>query len=143
MVQLLILTITIIIAVFYILTLHRTLTAINPGNREITPAVLWLLLIPLFNIFFHLYVVIKLSASISKEILSKGQELKVFRPTYGAGLIVSVGFIITTTISALKLDIYTPFAVLSGLCSVVAIISGIIYWVQVYKYGSVVKTLSQ
>ena len=54
-------------AVFYLLTLRRALSVCSPENRAMSPAFIWLLLIPFFNLIWHFFVVVNVSRSLHRE----------------------------------------------------------------------------
>lgn len=59
--------ISIIPLVFYLLTLQRALEKCAPHNRSMSPGLVWLQLIPFFNIIWQFFVVSAVSGSLSKE----------------------------------------------------------------------------
>lgn len=119
-----VLAVALLVAIFYLLTLQNTLKAISPQNRKMEPGMVWLLLIPLFNMVWQFIVVNRLSASIESEYTSRGLPCK-SRPTYNIGLAFAV-------LNCVNVVSYwsTPLRNLVGL----AIICWIIYWVQVNDY---------
>ena len=62
-----ILLIFIVPTLFYIRTLYKALTICSEQNRAMNPNLVWLLFIPIFDIFFHFYVVLSISKSLKKE----------------------------------------------------------------------------
>ena len=59
------------VAVLYMLTLSRALKKCKPENQLMPPANIWLLFIPLFNLVWIFFVVIKVSESIKLEFESR------------------------------------------------------------------------
>jgi hypothetical protein len=57
-------------AVFFILTQQNTLKAIRPENRLLYPGLVWLQLIPFFNLYWLFHVVVRISKSAVKENLA-------------------------------------------------------------------------
>jgi len=55
----------------YILTLQIAFKKVQPENRRLRPASVWLLLIPVVNILWHFYVVWALARSLRKEYCSR------------------------------------------------------------------------
>ncbi|MEL0083780.1 MAG: hypothetical protein VW985_12185 [Gammaproteobacteria bacterium] len=47
--------------IFYLLTLQKILRLAGPNNRRMRPALVWLNLVPVFNLGWHLYTVIRIS----------------------------------------------------------------------------------
>lgn len=71
--------------IFFLLTLQNTLKAVQPGNRYMPPANVWLMLIPVFNIIWQFIVVARVSDSIRAELAARGTPAG-DRPTYSIGL---------------------------------------------------------
>jgi hypothetical protein len=61
------LTIGLAIAVCYFLTLQRALARCAPRNRSMEPAMVWLNLVPLFNIYWGFHTAIHLGDSLKRE----------------------------------------------------------------------------
>ena len=55
------------IAIAYLTTLSSTLKEVSPANRKMQPSEVWLLLIPLFNLIWIYFIVIRISESIDNE----------------------------------------------------------------------------
>ena len=55
------------VAIFYILTLSRALKKCSPASRTMDPSLLWLLLIPLFNLIWNFFVVLAMGRSLGNE----------------------------------------------------------------------------
>lgn len=53
--------------VAYLLMLRQLLKTISPGNRLVSPNVVWIVLFPLYAFFLHFALVFTLSASVRKE----------------------------------------------------------------------------
>ena len=53
--------------IFYLLTLQAALAKCAPGTRSMEPGMVWLLLIPLFNLFWIFFVVLALGKSLGNE----------------------------------------------------------------------------
>lgn len=69
--------------VFYLLTMHRTLAACAPANRRMEPALVWLQLIPVFNLVWQFFVVLAVSGSLRREF---AQRALVTEPDAGQSL---------------------------------------------------------
>ena len=55
------------VAIFYILTLSRALKKCHPASRTMEPGMLWLLLVPLFNLIWNFFVVQAMARSLGAE----------------------------------------------------------------------------
>ncbi len=58
-------------AIFFILTLQRAFERCAPAHRAMTPGLVWLLLIPLFNLIWNFMVVTNLAKSLEREYRSR------------------------------------------------------------------------
>src|SRR6187549_1302415 len=67
-----ILAIVILIQVLFLMTLFRTQKAVDERNRELTPGMVFLTLIPLFGTIWVLIMVPKLANSLRREFESRG-----------------------------------------------------------------------
>jgi hypothetical protein len=115
------LVISLIPAIFYLLTLQDTLRSIHYLNRAIEPGKVWLMLIPLFNLVWMFMVVSRVASSIKNELIARG-ELIAERPTYNIGIAWCVLFLVGRI----------PF--IGGLSSLAFLVCWIIHWVKVNEY---------
>lgn len=120
------------IGILYILTLYNAMKAVSPQNRKMEPGMVWLLLIPLFNMVWQFIVVNKLSASIESEYTSRGLPCK-SRPTYNIGLAFAI-------LSCVNVVVYWSLP-LRNLVGLAIIVCWIIYWVQVSDYKKELQRL--
>ncbi len=113
-------------AIFYIITLQKTLEAIDPINRKMPPGQVWLLMIPLFNYIWQFIVVNKIADSLQAECNRLNIPTSEPRPTYNLGLtknILSFGGIIP----------------LLGLVATLGfIVCWIMYWAKVNTYKNLI-----
>ena len=114
--------ITIIPAIFYLMTLQSTLDTISMENRKMPSGNVWLLLIPLFNLVWHFIVVKNIADSIKAEADSKGIMIAELKPAYNIGLAMCI-------LSCLNL-----VPVLSMFTGIAAMVCWIIYWVKIADY---------
>ncbi len=63
--------ISIVIGIFYCLTLQKALSRCSPQNRTLSPGLVWLYLIPVFNLVWHFFIVINLAKSLHAEFVSR------------------------------------------------------------------------
>lgn len=105
--------------VLYLLTLQNTLKAISPESRLMNPGQVWLMLIPLFNLYWQFMLVDKLSRSIGAECVRLSIPHDDYNPTYGIGL----------TMCVFNCLFWIPI-----LGSFGSLISWIIHWIKVADY---------
>lgn len=114
-----------VIYVLYLLTLFGTLQAVAPQNRRMEPGLVFLMLIPLFNLFWNFWVVIKLRDSLQAEFTARSLQGDGFG--YGVGLAMSI------------LYICGIIPLLGLLALLAALICWIIYWVKMAGYKRQLK----
>jgi hypothetical protein len=61
-----------VLYIFYIISLSRALSKCSVASRTMQPGMVWLLLVPLFNLVWQFIVVIGLSDSLGKEFRARG-----------------------------------------------------------------------
>lgn len=105
-------------AIFYLLTLQRALERCSPESRAMQPGMVWLMLIPLFNLVWQFFVVSRIARSLEAELRKRSMQV-VPQPGKGVGLamcILSIGGIIP---------------LLGALLGLAAFVCWIIYWVKI------------
>lgn len=120
--------ITLIPAIFYLMTLQSTFDTISMENRKMPSGNVWLLLIPVFGIVWHFIVVKKLADSIKAEADSKGIKIAELNPAYNIGLAMCI-LSCLSLIPGLKL-----FTGIAGM------VCWIIYWVKITEYKKILLT---
>jgi len=76
------------VVIFYILTMQKALNLAGPNHQKMQPAMVWLMLIPLFNLVWHFFVVKNVSESIKSWAAEKG--VKVDDAGYTIGLVACI-----------------------------------------------------
>ncbi len=66
--------IALVVAIFYLLNLQNLMKSIKEENREVSPGNVWLMLIPVFSLIYAFILYPKISASVKKELESRGME---------------------------------------------------------------------
>ena len=69
-----VLLLVLVVAILYLLNLQNLMKSIKEENREVPPGNVWLMLIPLFSIVYAFILYPKISASVKKELESRGME---------------------------------------------------------------------
>lgn len=123
------LAIYVVLAVLFLLNLQRLLEAVQPQNREMSPGLVWLNIIPVWNLGWAVYTVIKIKNSVGRENASLHGRPVDEGSTHTIGLVSSILFIVSAVFS---FGGYASRGVsgLSGLISLAALITLIIYWVK-------------
>jgi hypothetical protein len=144
----LIIAVAIAIAIFFCLTLQRTLTEVRERNRAMSPGLVWLYLIPLFNVFWSIYMVFKIAESLRNEFDYRGwrTEGESFGKTVGG--IWSIGNVASIFIGCMigAVDAAAQNKAVSAVLNLVNLIVSltilvcwIIYWVQIAGYGRLLR----
>ena len=113
-------------AIFYLITLQKTLEAISPENRQMPPGQVWLLLIPLFNYIWQFLTVSNIADSIKAECYRLNIPTTENRPTYNIGLAKNI------------LSLCGLIPGIGSLCSLAFLVCWIIYWVKVNEYKNLI-----
>ena len=112
------LVIILIPAIFYLLTLQKALNRCSPENRAMNPGMVWLMLIPLFNLVWHFFVVLNLAKSLGAEFQKRG-IVDEPQPGKNLGLIMCI----------LACCGWVPF--LGLFTGIGALVCWIVYWVRI------------
>jgi hypothetical protein len=100
--------------IFYLLTLQKALNRCAPASRAMSPGMVWLMLIPIFNLVWQFFIVLNMSKSLAAEFQRRGIPEEP-EPGQTIGLIMCVS---------------------SLLCGPVYLIFWIIYWVKIAGFSS-------
>jgi hypothetical protein len=114
------------VSIFYILTLQKALNRCSPENRQMAPGMVWLLLIPIFNVIWNFFVVLKIAASLGAEFAKRGITSE---PAPGKN--IGLAFAILSVLS------WVPFV------GIAAFVCWIIYWVKINGFASQLTAPSQ
>ena len=114
--------------IFYLLTLQSTLNNISPENRKMQPSNVWLLLIPLFSLIYHFYVIKYVAESIRAEADSMGRHLAEPMPAYHVGLAMCI------------LNCLVVVPGVNILTSIAGLVCWIVYWVKIADYKNILST---
>lgn len=154
LIQILLLAGFLIPAVLFLLTQQNTLKVIQPENRELSPGLVWLQLIPIFNLYWIFVVVTRIADSISKEIVSfqddsilgipdyDAVEAIGDRPTYKIGMTYCCLFILDTLLVCIE-NYFFELSTLQGAVALAMMICWIIYWVKLANNKRKLQQLSK
>jgi hypothetical protein len=117
------------ITIFFILTLQKALNRCSPENRAMQPGMMWLLLIPLFNIVWIFFVVINMAKSLGAEFTKRGI---VSDPEPGKTL--GLAYAILAICSVI------PFV--GFLAGIGCLVCFIMYWVKIAGYSKQLESTS-
>jgi heme/copper-type cytochrome/quinol oxidase subunit 2 len=114
--------ISLAITIFFILTLQKALNRCSPENRAMQPGMIWLMLIPLFNIVWIFFVVINISKSLSAEFTKRG-----IASDPEPGKTLGLAYAILAICSAIPL--------VGFLAGIGCLVCFIMYWVKIAGYS--------
>jgi cytochrome c biogenesis protein CcdA len=117
--------------IFYILTLQRALEKCAPTSRNISPGMVWLLLIPLFNLVWHFLVVLGMAKSLENEF--RRRNAPSVEPLPGQ----SIGIAMCVCACCCIIPILGFFAALAHF------ILWIIYWVKIAEFSRTLSMLPE
>lgn len=110
------------ITIFYLLTLQKCLNRVSPVNRAMNPPMVWLNLIPLFNLVWMFITVLKIAESLVKEAQARGINLGDGGKTLGLAYAI--------------LGVCGIIPIVGIASSLAAVVCWIMYWVKIAGYSS-------
>jgi hypothetical protein len=110
-------------AIFYLLTLQKALNRCSPESRAMQPGMVWLMLIPLFNLVWHFFVVLNIAKSLEAEFRKRGIASEP-NPGKTIGLVMCI------------LACCGIIPILGILCSLGGLVCWIIYWIKIAGFSS-------
>ncbi|HEY5140464.1 MAG TPA: hypothetical protein VIJ25_14275 [Methylococcales bacterium] len=117
------------VTIFFVLTLQKALNRCSPENRAMQPGMIWLLLIPLFNIVWIFFVVINISKSLSAEFTKRG-----IAADSEPGKTLGLAYAILAICSAIPL--------VGFLAGIGCLFCFIMYWVKIAGYSKQLDSTS-
>lgn len=115
--------ITLLPTILYLLTLHRALSKCSVESRTMSPGLVWLQLIPVFDLIWQFFVVIHVGRTLGNEFRKRNITAE-RNPGQSIGLAMCI----------LELCSAIPFLGIPA--AVVGFILWIVYWVKIYGYSS-------
>ena len=104
--------------VFYLLTLQKALSRCSVESRVMDPGLVWLTLIPVFNLVWQFFIVSNVAASLHNEFVRRGIAAEP-RPGQGIGLAMCI-----LLVCALNPLLLIP-------CGIAWFICWIVYWATI------------
>jgi hypothetical protein len=127
----------IVTMIFYFLTLQKALSRVAPHNRLMEPAMVWLALIPLFNIVWNFFIATRVPDSLRNEFKDQGRD---DFSDYGKGVglayavLVAVSFAVSMMANPI-LGGSPGLRMLTGPIGLAALVVLIIFWVRIAGYS--------
>lgn len=110
-------------AIFYLLTLQKTLERCSPQARTMPPGQVWLLLIPFFNVIWQFLVVTSIAASLRNEFNRRNIPLTEPEPGKSIGMVLCIA-----TVAGI-------IPLLNFIAGPVSLVCWIIYWLKISGYS--------
>lgn len=114
--------------IFYLLSLQKCLSRCAVENRAMSPGLVWLMLIPIFNMVWHFFIVFNVSKSVGSEYKSRGIRAE---PNPGQAL----------GLAMCGLSVCGIIPIVGLLAGFAGFICWIIYWVKVAGFSSQLAAL--
>jgi hypothetical protein len=115
--------ITLLPTIFYLLTLHRALNKCAVESRTMTPALVWLQLIPIFDLIWQFYIVINVGRTLGNEFRKRNIKAEQ-NPGQSIGLAMCI------------LQLCGAVPVVGIPAAIVGFLLWIYYWIKIYGYSS-------
>lgn len=138
-----VLLILLVIQIFFLLTMMKTMKAVDERNRGMQPGMVFLTLIPLFGIVWAIILVNKMSESLEKEFDERRWNTSDEGFGHVAGSIWAWGGVVNVVLSILQNVIQAAgepmiamvLGVLGLPLGLAILVCWILYWVQIAQYG--------
>lgn len=120
--------VALIVTIFFLLTMSKALKRCRPRCRSMEPGMVWLMLVPLFNIVWQFFVVNRVTESIGREYRKRGwSKSGDFGQSVGMAMCI------------LSLTTWIPF--LGYLTALAHFVCFIMFWVKIAGYsGELART---
>ncbi len=128
-----------VLFVFYLVNLQKTLETVSFHNREVTPGLVWLSFIPLFNLVWFFVLNIKISNSIKKELEQRQGVSDYDNYAMIAGIVLPC-IMILSVILALVRD---PFPYAGKLVELAVLIAIAVHWYQTAGYKRQIREMGE
>ena len=140
-------------AILFLIAQQKTLEVIRTEYRELRPGLVWLQLIPVFNLYWMFVVVTRIADSISRELVARQDDSILgvpnfdavqsisHRPTYKIGmawclLYISCPLVVMVTNVSVTTNsdaFFGVFAFIMGALLLAALVCWIIYWIRLVE----------
>jgi hypothetical protein len=111
--------------IFYLISLQKVLALCSQQIRTLNPGMVWLLLVPIFNLVWHFIVVNAISKSVHGEFTARNMEVAP-APGRSLGIVVSILLVVAAV----------PSTYLRAPFGIAALICWVIYWVKIAGFSA-------
>ena len=123
--------------IFYFIELQNTLKEVSVENRKMKPGQVWLLLIPLFSVYWLFEVVSKIADSLKAEFASRNMEVNEEMPGYRIGIIYAITGAVSPLLNIVTKLLQFPTiesSIISLILGLGGLVLWILYWVKIRGY---------
>ena len=125
-----------LIRLLFYFSIFRCLKQVQPDNRRIHPHLVWLNIIPVFNLVWHIHTVFSVKTSLESEY--RGRDIPI-ADDFGLlpGFMFSVMAIVLFAGDYLISEGMSP--TIRKVVLIFLVVNGLIYWYKLLKYTSVLR----
>jgi hypothetical protein len=131
-----ILAIALAIGISYLLTLQTALSRVAPRNRLMEPGMVWLSLIPCFNIVWAFFIASRVPGSLRNEFMDRGRD---DGGDYGQSMAMTVAVLnvvsFPISLAGQVPQMKTAASLINGFLSLMSLVLFIMFWVKIYGYS--------
>lgn len=127
-----------VILVFYLLTLQKALSRVSPHNRLMEPGLVWLALVPCFNLIWQFFIAIRVPDSLRNEFRERGRD---DGSDYGKSLALTqavlglINIVVGNVLGKIP-EIALVANLVAGVIGIVGLVIFIMFWVKIAGYSS-------
>lgn len=125
----------VLIKSLFALAIIKMLNEISEKNRRITPVLVWLLVIPGFNVLWNFFIALRLSQSLKEELDERNFEVQ-GKPTLFIGLAYAIVWSLALFIPPSK---NVQHSLIYGVVVIAAIVTFAQYWMKINWYKKVLQ----
>jgi hypothetical protein len=115
------------IRALFLRSCQQLLMEVSPENRQMTPGLVWVGMIPFVNFVWNFIMASRIANSLEAELRKRNLHQPGSRPTYNAGMAYGLLSV---------LSIIPFFGTMAALGSLTA---WIVYWIQLYQYKNILQ----
>jgi hypothetical protein len=132
-----------VITVCFLMTLNNALLRVSPQNRLMEPGMVWLLLIPCFNLIWNFFVFTRVPDSLRNEFRERHAD-DGSNYAKSAGVTLAVLDIVLPLINGgqVAMGAARIATCVSGILGIVSLFVFIVFWIRIGSYSSRLAALS-
>jgi hypothetical protein len=128
------------LVVIYLLSLQRFLEKCAPESRAVSPRAVWLMLIPLFNGFWHFLLVIKISKTLHNELTRRNLPDAESESLKRLGLVMcSAAVVAGIVLGQTSFNSFGAMEAASAICFSAYLVCLVMYWRKIAAYSRALR----